>query len=229
MKTIPSGSIDMVFTSPPYNLGNSTGGGIKSGGKSGKWKAGAEGLGKGYNTHSDDLPYTDYVDWQKRFISVCWDTLSETGAIFYNHKPRVQAGKLQTPFNYIPEHLTDNVRQVVIWKRSGGINFSPSFYLPTHEWVVIIAKKDFRLRDKSASGAKDVWEVQQERGSKHPAPFPVELPTIALETTTAKTVLDPFMGSGTTGVACKNLNRDFIGIELDEEYFKIAEERIANA
>lgn len=53
------------------------------------------------------------------------------------------------------------------------------------------------------------------------------LPRIALETTLAKTVLDPFMGSGTTGVACAELGRDFIGIEKDSEYFTMAEERIA--
>jgi site-specific DNA-methyltransferase (adenine-specific) len=50
---------------------------------------------------------------------------------------------------------------------------------------------------------------------------------IKMVTTEGGTVLDPFMGSGTTGVACKNLNRSFIGIELDPEYFKIAEKRIA--
>ena len=228
MKTIPDGSVDMVFTSPPYNLGVSSGGGIKSGGNSGKWKAGATGLGKGYGDYSDDLPYEDYVEWQRSVISTCWSKLSDTGAIYYNHKPRVQRGKLQTPLTLIPPALVGNIRQIVIWKRSGGINFSPSFYLPTHEWIVIIAKDAFRLRDKSASGAKDVWEVTQDRGNPHNAPFPVGLPTIAIETTTCKTVMDPFMGSGTTGVAAKNLGRSFIGIELDPTYFQIAKERIEN-
>lgn len=226
MKEIPDGSVDMVFTSPPYNLGLSTGGGIRSGANSGKWKKGAVELGKGYASHSDDMPYEEYQEWQKRFLSSSFEKLSETGAIYYNHKPRVQAGVLQTPFNLIPEHLLENVRQIVIWKRNGGINFSPSFYLPTHEWIMIIAKKGFRLRDKKASGAKDIWEVAQERGSPHPAPFPVELPTIALETTTSQVILDPFMGSGTTGVACRNLNRKFIGIELDEGYYEMAKKRI---
>lgn len=62
----------------------------------------------------------------------------------------------------------------------------------------------------------------------HPTQKPVALMEYLIKTYTneGETVLDFTMGSGTTGVACKNLNRDFIGIELDEEYFKIAQERI---
>ena len=172
------------------------------------------------------MPYNEYVEWQKSVLLECWRTLSDTGAIYYNHKPRVQNGILQTPLELNPGLP---LRQIVIWERNGGINFSPSFYLPTHEWILIFAKPDFRLRDKKASGAKDIWKVGQERGNPHPAPFPVELPKIAIETTKSVTVMDPFMGSGTTGVAAKNLNRDFIGIEMDEGYFKIAKDRIEKA
>jgi DNA modification methylase len=75
----------------------------------------------------------------------------------------------------------------------------------------------------------NVWEMQPDTTNKHPAPFPLELPTkcITYYSYEGWTVLDPFMGSGTTGVAAKNLNRKFIGIELDQEYFKIAQERIS--
>jgi site-specific DNA-methyltransferase (adenine-specific) len=63
---------------------------------------------------------------------------------------------------------------------------------------------------------------------QHPAPFPYQLAHdhIISWSNEGDTVLDPFMGSGTTGVACKNLNRNFIGIELDEKYFEIAKQRI---
>ena len=224
MKNIPEGSVDMVFTSPPYNLGISSGGGFPKGKSKGKWSGGD--LSNGYTSHSDNMPYEEYVQWQKSILLECWRTLSDTGAIYYNHKPRVQSGILQTPLELNPGLP---LRQIIIWERNGGINFSPSFYLPTHEWILIFAKPAFRLRDKKASGAKDIWKVGQERGNPHPAPFPVELPKIAIETTNAKVILDPFMGSGTTGVAAKNLNRDFIGIEMDEGYFKIASSRIADA
>jgi site-specific DNA-methyltransferase (adenine-specific) len=65
----------------------------------------------------------------------------------------------------------------------------------------------------------------------HPAMFPLQLAKdhILSWSNEGDVVLDPFMGSGTTGVACKNLNRNFIGIELDPEYFRIAKERIESA
>jgi site-specific DNA-methyltransferase (adenine-specific) len=221
MKEIADGSVDLVFTSPPYNLGNNRGQYKQAGGQ---WRNAK--LADGYASYSDDMPRDQYVAWQKAVLTECWRLLSPTGAIYYNHKPRVQNNVLQTPFELNPGLP---LRQIVIWKRSGGFNFSPSFYLPTHEWVMILAKPGFRLRDRSASGAKDVWEVVQDRGNEHPAPFPVALPAIAIETTSAKVILDPFMGSGTTGVAAVQAGRDFIGIELDPAYHAMAEKRITEA
>ena len=68
-----------------------------------------------------------------------------------------------------------------------------------------------------------------ETNTPHPAPFPVALPAKALEATNCENILDPFMGSGTTGVACAKLGRKFIGIEIDEGYFDIACKRIEDA
>lgn len=77
----------------------------------------------------------------------------------------------------------------------------------------------------------NIWTYSNKAVKGHPAPFPEQL--VADHVTTwsniGDAVLDPFMGSGTTGVACKNLNRKFIGIELDETYFNIAKERIENS
>jgi len=71
----------------------------------------------------------------------------------------------------------------------------------------------------------------EKKHGKHPNQKPIALiaELIGILTDENQTVLDPFMGSGTTGVACKNLNRDFIGIELDENYYNIACERIKEA
>jgi DNA modification methylase len=75
MGEIPDGSVDMVFTSPPYNLGISSGGGLKGGTKSGKWKNAK--LAQGYKTYSDDMPYSAYVTWQKQVLTSCWNKLSD--------------------------------------------------------------------------------------------------------------------------------------------------------
>ena len=231
LPTLPA--VDLFFTSPPYNLGTTTGGGFghyhaqarlgKQRGGGGKWTGGA--LSEGYGKHDDAMPHEEYVAWQKDILLLCWAQLSERGAIFYNHKPRVQGNVLITPFDYNPGLP---VRQVVIWARAGGVNFSPSFYVPTHEWVVIFAKTDWRLRDKGASGVGDVWRIAQQVGDiDHPAPFPVELPARAIETTPPGLVCDPFMGSGSTLRAAKDLNRRAIGIEIEERYCEIAAKRLS--
>lgn len=160
MRTMKDASADLIVTSPPYNLsGGANGFGPKS-----LWKAAK--LANGYDTYSDDLPYADYVEWQKACLTEMWRLLSPTGAIFYNHKPRVQNGNLQTPLDLNPGLP---VRQIVIWNRGNGMNFSKSFFLPSHEWIVVFAKPDFRLR--SASSGKDVWNIPEERKNDHPAPF----------------------------------------------------------
>ena len=70
---------------------------------------------------------------------------------------------------------------------------------------------------------------EMKRDYSHPARFPVMLPEYILSSFPGQIVLDPFMGSGTTGVACANLGREFIGIELEPKYFDIACERIEAA
>lgn len=88
-------------------------------------------------------------------------------------------------------------------------------------------KKTFLINEHKKDD--NIWEfaVAQNK-TKHPAVFPVELPLRHIQSWSndGDVVFDPFMGSGTTGVACKNLNRNFIGIELDKNYFNIAKERI---
>lgn len=102
--------------------------------------------------------------------------------------------------------------------------------------------RQFRQKDgtmKPAGGYKynkpkkykhNIWEYNLSGSRKHPAAFPEQLASdhITAWSNEGDTVLDCFMGSGTTGVACKNLDRDFIGIELDENYFNMAKERIEN-
>jgi len=87
--------------------------------------------------------------------------------------------------------------------------------------------KEFTINKQKVDN--NIWEfaVSQNK-TKHPAVFPIELPLRHIKSWSndEDIVLDPFMGSGTTGIACKKLNRNFIGIELDEKYFGIAKERI---
>lgn len=92
MNKIPTGSVDLIVTSPPYNLRNSTGGGLRNG-SGGKWESAA--LLNGYAESDDAMPYKEYVKWQRECLTAMMRLLPEDGAIFYNHKWRVQGGLLQ--------------------------------------------------------------------------------------------------------------------------------------
>lgn len=222
MKSIPDHSIDLVVTSPPYNLKNSTGNGMKDG-RGGKWANAA--LQKGYSHHHDALPHDEYVKWQRTCLKQMMRVLTEDGAIFYNHKWRVQNGLLQDRQDIVKGFP---VRQIIIWRRKGGINFNRGYFLPTYEVIYLIAKPHFKLAPK-ASAYGDVWEFTQEMKNPHPAPFPVAMIERIIASTNARRILDPFMGSGTTAVAAKTLGRDFIGIDISPEYCNMADERIARA
>lgn len=221
---------DLIFTSPPYNLGGSPWphlGNWKPGdslrGKS-KWRNGSDGAGGiSYASHDDAMPHADYVAWQREILRLCWDSLSEIGAIFYNHKPRVIGGKLWLPLELNPQLP---LRQIVIWQRAGGMNFNSTAYVPTHEWIMLFARDSWRLRDKRASGIGDIWYVPQYSDPEHPAPFPIALPLRAMETTKPGLVIDPFSGTGTVLQAAKTLGRPAIGIEIEERYCEIAAKRL---
>jgi len=219
MKKIPDLSVDLVVTSPPYNLKNSTGNGMKDG-RGGKWSNAA--LINGYSHYDDNMPEDEYDEWQRNCLKEMFRVIKDDGAIFYNHKWRVQAGLLQDRHNIIKDFP---VRQIIIWKRKGGINFNSGYFLPTYEVIYLIAKPRFKLA-KKANAYGDVWEFTQEMKNGHPAPFPVALINRIISSTNAQIVLDPFSGSGTTAVAAKSLNRDYIGIELSPEYCKLSENRI---
>ena len=220
MTHIPSGSVDLIITSPPYNLKNSTGNGMKDG-RGGKWANAA--LVNGYVTHNDCMPHDEYAAWQRACLSQMLRLLPENGAIFYNHKWRVQGGLLQERQDIVAGFP---VRQIIIWKRKGGINFNPGYFLPTYEVIYLIAKPNFKLVAK-ANAHGDVWEFMQEMENPHPAPFPLELIERIVASTEASIVLDPFIGSGTTAIAANNLGRDYIGIDIAKDYCNMARKRLA--
>lgn len=223
--------VDMVFTSPPYNLGVSAGGGfghysdeagLRQRGGGGKWTGGA--LAHGYAEHDDAMPPHEYEVWQRKALEAMWETLTPEGAIFYNHKPRVQARELWSPLSLNPGLP---IRQIITWARSGGMNFAPTHYVPTYEWIIVFAQPGWRLKSKAASGVGDVWRIPQESNPHHPAPFPLRLPATAIESAGPRSILDPFMGSGTTLRAAKDAGIPAVGIEKSERYCEIAVQRLA--
>lgn len=222
MADMDAESVRLIVTSPPYNIKNSTGNGLKNG-NGGKWPKAA--LQKGYNGHDDCLPHDDYVAWQRECLTAMMRVIRPDGAIFYNHKWRVQNGLLQDRADILDGFP---VRQIIIWERSGGINFNPGYYLPNYEVIYLICKPKFKLAG-GRNGAGCIWRVHQESNNPHPAPFPVELAARCIDSVKAGPVLDPFLGSGTTAIAAEQIGVDWIGIEKSIEYVNMARERIKAA
>jgi site-specific DNA-methyltransferase (adenine-specific) len=222
MDKLQAGSVGLIVTSPPYNLLKSTGNGMKDG-LGGKWENSQ--LANGYDSHDDAMPHEEYVKWQRECLSSMMRVLREDGAIFYNHKWRVQDGLLQDRADIVKGFP---VRQIIIWQRSGGLNFNSGYFLPTYEVIYLICKPEFQLAPR-ANAIGDVWQIPQESENPHPAPFPLELARRCIESTTAEIILDPFMGSGSTAIAAESCGRSWIGIEISREYCKLANDRIKAA
>ncbi|MDQ3573660.1 MAG: site-specific DNA-methyltransferase [Actinomycetota bacterium] len=203
-----------VLTSPPYNRGDMSGGYAN--------------LSDGYASYEDRMPHAEYVAWQRSLLTECWELLRPTGAILYNHKPRIQDGLLWTPLELNPGLP---LRQIIMWTRPAGCNWSETHLMPRHEWILLFAKSEFRF-SKATSSLSDVWPINHQGGGRpdHPAPFPLALAHRAVSLLRAASpgpVLDPFMGSGTTLRAAKNLWSPAIGIEVSERYCEIAAKRLA--
>lgn len=227
LPTIDTIPIDLVVTSPPYNMGLIPGGNGRgmyrpgASSKSGRFRS-------GYGTHDDAMDEDEYGAWQREILASLWHLIQDDGAIFYNHRPRVIHGRFRPPLDFdfggVP------LRQVITWDRGTGIDVGLRQYCSAYEWVLVFAKPGWKLVSHAASGMGNVWRLGMEYAeTAHPSPFPLSLLRTALLTTGAATVLDPFMGSGTTLRAAKDLGRKAVGIEIEERYCEIAVRRLEQA
>lgn len=237
INNISNNSIDLVITSPPYNvdLGNN------------KYKK------NGYSLYKDNKEHVEYIKWLKNIFISLYDKIKNGGRIAINIGDG-KNGKIPTHSDII--NFMCNIGYIpystIIWNKKQTANraawgsycspSSPSFPAP-FEYILIFCKGSTKLLTKGKTDltkeefvkyAYGVWEFPPETKMKkfgHPAMFPEELPYRLIKMLSYKesTILDPFMGSGTVGIVCKNLNRNFIGIEIDEKYFEIAKRRISNA
>ena len=226
LKEIPDESIDCVVTDCPYHIvsgGCTTGAyGNPSGVLNHDYKQDCE-----KSSSQDSITYTrqgklfkhndiKFEDWLPEVYRI----LKQDTHCYIMINPRNLA-ELQTK----AEKVGFKFQQIIIWFKN---NATPNrYYLNSYEMILMLRKG--KAKNINNMGTKNVLQINNIIGNKkHPTEKPVELMEILIDNSTNKgdLVLDPFMGAGSTGIACKNLNRDFIGIEIDEKYFKIAEERI---
>ena len=213
LPTLEESSVDLIITSPPYNLGNNHHTGNKQ-----------------HKAYNDNLPEAEYQEQQLQFLNECFKVLKETGSLIYNHKNRIRKGIQLSPYEWI---FKSNfiVKQEIVWVNRSQ-NFDKMRFYPFTERLYWLTKKP-ETKLFNAINHYDVfdWKEWKPEGTKgkHKRAFPIKMVEDILKCfPDAKVVFDPYMGSGTTGVAAKNLNREFIGIELDKTYFDMARERIDN-
>jgi len=244
MKTISDGSVDLTVTSPPYDNLRTYNGNNKQWGEH-VWKVVIKDL---HRVTADG----GVVVWVVADATI---NGSETGTSFkqalwaiecgfnlhdtmiWNKMAFSAVGALASRYAPVFEYM-------FIWSKGRPKSFNPIKDRPNkHAGETMtgsIRQPDGSVRRMSGDGVKkvadfgqrfNVWEFPAQKSRKdtrHPAPFPSNIAQdhIMSWSNEGDTILDPFMGSGTTGVACMNTNRKFIGIEMDEGYFQIAKERI---
>jgi site-specific DNA-methyltransferase (adenine-specific) len=211
--------VDTIITDPPYRT-TSRG---SSGGTGGILKEKINMSGKVFK-HND----VKFSEW----LPKCYEILKENShAYFMTNNKNLKQMLIET------EKAGFKIFKTLIWVKNTSI--TNMFYMDTHEYIIFCRKgKANRINN---CGTKSVLNIDNPKNKLHPTEKPIELMKILIENSTKKNdiVLDPFMGSGSTGVGCVNTGRDFIGIEIDTEktkgknkdqsYFDIAKERIEKA
>lgn len=212
LRKLPDNSIDIIITSPPYNIGNFN---IN---------------GKDLGTYAgNNMPEAVYQTWQLEILSECYRVLSPTGSMFYNHKVRIKNGVGIHPLEWLFKSQFA-FKQEITWDLARGANTSKIRFFPFSERIYWLTK-DPKVTAKNESCLSDVWRIPQiNRRSEtgHLAVMPEKVVENILDSIEGKTVLDPFAGSGTTLAVAKRYGLDYIGFEVSETYYAAINARLAN-
>ena len=225
-------SVDMVFTSPPYNIGKDSPGPRSSAAVS----------------YTDEKTHSEFESFLSDVFKQLCRATTDTGHIFINYGVALDnAAGIPPAMRWLPDliHSPFELKSTIIWDKKHA---TPAHSLHhqqqgafVHNWEYIFHFATEDAQPLNGDGNDSVWSFlpvmgysqESEDTGEHPAPFPVELVNQAMEATTDEgdTILDPFMGSGTTAVAAIQNDRDYVGFELDEggAYKPIIERRIGEA
>jgi len=218
MQDIPDNSVDLIITSPPYE----------------------DISGAGYKANKKDILFLKlYSEFLDKVFTHYERILKDGGQLFFNIKSKTANKTLRTPhwLEFTDAFQKLDFKSYIIWKYAGSFDSTRSRFHLDYEIIYHLSKGD-NIYLNTDCGIDDpltsVWYVPHYIPAKerlHPTQMPIALAERILTIASKKgdTVLDNFMGSGTTGVACKKFDLNFIGIELDGDNFDISENRIQEA
>ncbi len=226
MMEIPDNSVDLMITSPPYNVSKE---------------------------YDDDLSLDEYLELLQKVFLETYRVLVNGGRACVNvanvgRKPYIPLS------DYLSRIMIDigfNMRGEIIWNKASSASPSTAWgswksasnpiLRDIHEYILVFSKGDYKKnkrnkentisRDDFIEWTKSIWTMKAESAKRigHPAPFPEELPyrLIQLYSYKGDIILDPFMGSGTTALASLKSGRNFIGYEVKDEYVRLAYDRLS--
>jgi modification methylase len=211
LQKIDDKSVDLIITSPPFNLGNTHHTGFKK-----------------HKSYNDKMPEEEYQLWQLKVLNECFRVLKDNGSLLYQHKNRISKGIQISPYEWIYKS-NFLIKQEIVWINRSQ-NFDKIRFYPFTERVYWLAK-DSKTKLHNKINKQDVfdWKEWKPVGTKgmHTRAFPEKLVEDFLNVfPKAKLVLDPFIGSGTVAVVCKKMKKNFIGFEKNKEFVMYSNKRL---
>lgn len=216
LRALEDESVDLIITSPPYNLGKSHHTGNNH--------------FKAYTDYDDDMPEELYQKWQVEILNECHRVLKKDGSLWYNHKNRIRNGEQIEPYRWLYK-TPFIIKQEIVWQ-NGSQNFDKCRIYPMTERVYWLTK-DAKTKLFNAINHHDIFTRAEWQPVKTKGAFKRAYPEKMVEDIIScfpdvRVVLDPFSGSGTTCCVAKRMGKDYIGFELSTDSCKIAEERLEN-
>lgn len=220
-------SVDLIITSPPYNMNLR----IRNGSYTSRQIV--KELSTKYEGFSDNLPIDEYYKLHSKIIS---ELIRVGGTVFY--VIQIVTGSKRAFFKIIGEY-SEYLKEIIVWDK---INSQPAMQqqvLNRRSEFVLVFEKDYPIsRQFRTNGVfdrgtlDDIWEIQRSKSrdltNYHGATFPEELVAKIMNnfSKVGDLVYDPFLGTGTTAIVARKLNRRYLGSELNKVYYEIASERI---
>lgn len=224
LKTLADNSADLVITSPPYNMNLR----IRNGQYCSRQIV--KELSTKYGEFSDNLPIEDFYRLHSEILK---ELLRVSPLVFYNIQ--IVTGSKRAFFKIIGE-FSDQLKEIIVWdKGHAQPAMSPKVLNRRSELILVFDREDgisrkFESAQFNRGCLDDVWEIKRAKKlcKDHGATFPEDLVEKILLNFSKEgdTVLDPFMGTGTTAAVAEKLNRNWIGIELSKNYCDFIEERL---